>query len=138
MITRCYTELKRLKTFEERYEYLKLDGVVGVSTFGFDRYLNQMLYTSKRWKRTRSDIIVRDGACDLGIEGRDIYDRIMIHHMNPMDKEDFDLDNDDFYNPEFLICSAYPTHNAIHFGDEKLLTRLPVERKRNDTCPWKR
>lgn len=137
MIIKCYTELKRLRTFEERYQYLKLDGVVGASTFGFDRYLNQMLYTSKRWKKTRDDIIVRDEACDLGIEGYEIHSRIFIHHMNPILIDDFDLDNDEFYNPEFLICTAFSTHNAIHFGDENQLPRMPIERKRNDTCPWK-
>lgn len=137
MMTRSYTELRRLKTFEERYKYLKLDGVVGASTFGFDRYLNQMLYTSKRWKKTRDDIIIRDNACDLGVEGHDVYSRIFIHHMNPILADEFDLDNDIFYDPEFLICSAFSTHNAIHFGDESLLQKMPIERKRNDTCPWK-
>jgi hypothetical protein len=137
MIIRNYTEFRRLRTFEERYKYLKLDGVVGASTFGFDRYLNQMLYRSKRWKRTRDDIIVRDRACDLGIGDYEIHSRIFIHHMNPILVDEFDIDNDIFYDPEFLICVSFDTHNAIHFGDEKLLPQLPVERKRNDTCPWK-
>lgn len=137
MMNRTYTELKRLRTFKERYDYLKLDGVVGASTFGFDRYLNQMLYTSKRWKKTRDDIIIRDNACDLGLDDYDITSRIFIHHINPILVDDFDIDNDIFYDPEFLICSSFSTHNAIHFGDESLLPKMPIERKRNDTCPWK-
>jgi hypothetical protein len=134
---RSYTELKRLKTFEERYRYLKLGATVGQSTFGFDRYLNQMLYTSKRWKKTRDKIIIRDNACDLGMEDYDIGSKIFIHHMNPIVLDDFDIDNDLFYDPEFLICTSYDTHNAIHFGDESLLPKLPIERRPNDTCPWK-
>jgi len=134
---RCYRELRRINTFEERFDYLKLAGMVGESTFGYDRYLNQLLYGSKRWKKTRDDIIIRDKACDLWVEGYDIYKYIMIHHMNPIPLDDFDIDNDDFYNPEFLICTSRLTHNAIHFGDEKKLPRGPIERTRNDTCPWK-
>jgi hypothetical protein len=137
MMTRSYTEFKRLRTFEERYKYLKLGGTVGQSTFGFDRYLNQMLYASKRWKKTRDNIIIRDNACDLGMEDYDIGSKIFIHHMNPIVLDDFDIDNDLFYDPEFLICTSYDTHNAIHFGDESLLPKLPIERRPNDTCPWK-
>jgi hypothetical protein len=134
---RSYTELQRLKTFEERYNYLKLGGVVGESTFGFDRYLNQMLYTSKRWRQTRDKIIIRDGACDLGIDDREINSRVFIHHMNTLTIEDVELDRYIIYDPEFLICTSFDTHNAIHYGDESKLPRLPIDRRRNDTCPWK-
>lgn len=135
---RCYRELQRLKTFKERFEYLKLYGIVGESTFGFDRYLNQLFYNSKRWKRSRDDIIIRDNGCDLGIEGYEIHNGILIHHMNPVTVEDVELDRDILYDPEFLICtSRNTTHNAIHFGDESLLPKPLLERRRNDTCPWK-
>jgi hypothetical protein len=138
MKIRCYRELQKLKTFNERFEYLKLYGVVGESTFGFDRYLNQLFYTSKRWRKTRDDIIIRDNACDLGIEGYEIHNGILIHHMNPITIEDVESDRDILYDPEFLICtSKSSTHNAIHFGDESLLPKPPIERRRNDTCPWK-
>jgi hypothetical protein len=134
---RTYTELQRLRTFEERYKYLQLRGVVGESTFGFDRYLNQLLYSAGRWKRTRDKIIIRDNACDLGMDGYDIHNKILVHHMNPITMEDIELERDTVYDPEFLICTCMDTHNAIHFGDESLLPKLPVQRKRNDTCPWK-
>jgi hypothetical protein len=136
-IIRSYRELRKLKTFEERYRYLKLKGVVGESTFGFDRYLNQLLYGTQRWKDTRDKVIIRDEACDLGMEGYDIKDFILIHHMNPITVEDIELGRDIVYDPEFLICTSKRTHNAIHFGDESLLPKLPIERKRNDTCPWR-
>ena len=137
MITRCHQELIRLDTFEERYKYLKLSGIVGESTFGFDRYLNQILYTSKRWKKTRDDIIIRDKACDLGVEDYEIHSRIIIHHMNPITLEDVELERDVVFNPEFLISTSMNTHNAIHFGNESLLPKVPLERRRNDTCPWR-
>ena len=137
MITRCYRELKRLTTFDERYQYLKLAGIVGDTTFGYDRYLNQLLYRSKRWKRTRDDIIIRDNACDLGVEDYDIYDRIIVHHMNPITIEDVELERDFVYDPEFLICTTLKTHNAIHYGDESHLSKIIIERTKNDTCPWK-
>lgn len=136
MIIRCYKELRRLPTFERRYEYLKLSGIVGETTFGFDRYLNQLLYTSKRWRKTRDEIIIRDKACDLGMEDYEINNLILIHHMNPLTIEDIELDRDIIYDPEFLICSSKRTHNAIHYGDKSLLPKLPIERKPNDTCPW--
>jgi hypothetical protein len=135
-IIKTFSELQRSRTFEDRYRYLKIGGIVGESTFGFDRYLNQMLYTSKRWRRTRDNIIVRDNGCDLGIEGYELYDRIVIHHMNPLTIEDIELDRDVIYDPEFLISSSFNTHNAIHYGDESLLPKLPIVRRRNDTCPW--
>lgn len=134
---RSYRELRRLRTFEERYFYLQLKGIVGESTFGFDRYLNQILYTSDRWLRTRDDVIIRDNGCDLGIEGYEIQGRILVHHMNPITIEDVEEERDIVFDPEFLICTALRTHNAIHYGDVSLLPKLPIERRRNDTCPWK-
>lgn len=133
---RTFSELRRLKTFDERYRYLRIHGHVGAETFGYDRYLNQLLYRSKRWLKTRDLIIIRDQGCDLGIEGYEIHDKIIIHHMNPITPEDVECDRDEIYNPNFLICTSFNTHNAIHFGDESLLPRLPIIRRRNDTCPW--
>lgn len=134
---RCYRELIRLKTFDERFEYLKLKGIVGEATFGYDRYLNQLLYTSGEWRRIRRDIILRDNGCDLAVEGYDIPDIIIVHHMNPISVEDLIDFSEDVINPEYLICVSYDTHNAIHYGDKSLLTREPIERKPGDTCPWK-
>ena len=134
---RCYKELKRLKTFRDRYEYLRLAGIVGESTFGFDRYLNQLLYTSDKWRRLRNEIIIRDNGCDLGVEGHDLHSRIIVHHMNPLTVKEVEEVSDDIFNPEFLICVSQRTHNAIHYGDERLLPHDIVERRPNDTCPWK-
>lgn len=134
---RRYRELKKLKTFEERYEYLKLGCNVGDRTFGFDRYLNQMLYRSSRWKTTRDKIIIRDKGCDLGIIGRDIHSMIIVHHMNPMTIDDVLNDKDIVYEEEFLISTTMDTHNAIHYGNKDNLLKMPKERSRNDTCPWK-
>ena len=136
-IIRRYTELKRLKTFEERYEYLRLAGIVGEATFGFERRLNQLLYTSSKWRRLRNEIIIRDNGCDLGIEGYDLRDKIIVHHMNPLTIQDVEEVSDDIFNPEYLICVSQRTHNAIHYGDANLLPQLPIERKPNDTIPWK-
>ena len=138
MIIRTYSELKTLKTFEERYRYLRLSGFVGEETFGFDRYINQTFYRSKEWKRIRDEVIVRDCGCDLGIEGREIYERILIHHMNPVTIDDIKNLSDCLLNPEYLIRTTHNTHNAIHYGDENLLIVAPIERRANDTCPWKR
>lgn len=137
MMIKCYRDLKHLRTLEERYKYLRLPGRVGVDTFGYDRYLNQLLYKSKRWLKTRDDIIVRDDACDLGIEGYEIHDKIIIHHMNPISIEDVELNRSSVFDPEFLITTTHNTHNAIHFGNDSLLPRLPIIRSRNDTCPWR-
>lgn len=134
---RTYTHLISLPTFKERYEYLKLDGLVGKETFGFERYLNQRFYRSQEWKQMRDRIIVRDMGCDLGLPGYEIYDKVYIHHMNPITTKDI-LDMTDYLlNPEFLICVSHNTHNAIHYGDQNFLLSMPVERKPNDTCPWK-
>lgn len=133
---RRYSELCRLQTFEERFDYLKLKGVVGESTFGFDRYLNQLLYRSSEWKRVRNAVIVRDDGCDMGLADYPA-NRIIVHHMNPLSVEDLENRSDLIFDPEFLICVSFNTHNAIHFGDETLLPKLPVERKPGDTCPWR-
>lgn len=137
-LIRRYTELRRLETFEERYEYLRLRGTVGGSTFGFDRYLNQRFYTSREWKQIRNVVIARDEGCDLGVPGYEIYDKVIIHHMNPMTVEDIDSGNEDILNPDFLIATTHRTHNAIHYGDANLLPKPAVERRRNDTILWNR
>lgn len=137
MILRKYSELKRLKTFEERYEYLRIGGLVGEATFGFERFLNQQLYTSQRWRLLRNEIIIRDNGCDLGIEGRDIFDKIIIHHMNPLTREQMQNPDDSMFDPEYLICVSHNTHNAIHYGNASLLRKEYVPRRPNDTCPWK-
>lgn len=136
---RTYSELSKLKTFRERYEYLKLDGTVGEKTFGFDRYINQMFYKSEEWKRIRNYVITRDNGCDLGIPDRKIVDSvILVHHMNPITKEDIINKNEILLDPEYLITTIKPTHDAIHYGDESLLAEDLVIRSKNDTCPWKR
>ena len=137
MIIRTYSDLIQLPTFEERFRYLQLNSSVGKETFGFDRYLNQNFYRSAEWKRIRNKVIIRDNGCDLGIEDRLIYGRVIIHHMNPVtDKDIVDLTSF-LLNPEYLICVSHNTHNAIHYGNEDLLMKGPVIRTKNDTCPWK-
>ena len=138
-IIRTYSELSRLPTFEERFKYLKLSGSVGKDTFGFDRWINQYFYQrSHEWKQIRDHVIIRDNGCDLGVEGYDIYDRIIVHHMNPISMEDFERQSKFLLDPEFLICTTHLTHNAIHYGDERLVLNVPVERTMYDTCPWKK
>lgn len=138
MNIRTYSELSKLTTFEERYRYLRLGGRVGEETFGFDRWINQMFYKDPEWLKIRDEVIIRDNGCDLGIEGREIYSRIIVHHMNPITKADI-LDRSEFLlDPEYLICTVKNTHDAIHYGDENLLITLPMERNVNDTCPWRR
>ena len=134
---RTYSELIQLPTLEERFDYLRLDGVVGKDTFGFDRYLNQQFYRSGEWKRIRNQVIVRDNGCDLGIDDYEIHGRILIHHMNPISIEDLQHMSDLLMNPEYLICVSHRTHNAIHYGDERLIVTAPIERTQNDTCPWR-
>lgn len=135
---RNYSELSKLKTFRERYEYLKLGGTVGEDTFGFDRYLNQIFYTSKEWKQIRNFVITRDNGCDLGIPDHKIIDDlILVHHMNPITKDDIINKSEMLLNPEYLITTVKPTHDAIHYGDESLLVEDYIERSKNDTCPWK-
>ena len=134
---RTYSELIKLPTFKERFEYLALNGSVGKETFGYDRYLNQRFYASPEWKRIRDQIIVRDNGCDLGIDGRTIYGPVYIHHMNPISVTDLYTVSGLLTLPDFLICVSFDTHNAIHYGDESKLRSDPVERRPNDTCPWK-
>lgn len=134
---RRYSELIKLPTFKERFEYLRLDGQVGESTFGFDRYANQKFYRSIEWKKIRNHIIMRDHGCDLGMDGYEIYGKILIHHMNPISLMDIDTASSFLLNPEYLICVTHDTHNAIHYGDEELLFCGITERSKNDTCPWK-
>lgn len=137
MTIRTYSELMKLRTFEERYEYLKLGGSVGKDTFGFDRYVNQRFYQSREWKSIRNEIIVRDNGCDLGVEGHEIHGRIYIHHMNPILLKDIRDATEFLMDPEYLITTTHRTHNAIHYGDASLLVLEPIERTPNDTCPWK-
>lgn len=137
MNIRRYSELMRIPTFEERFEYLRLDGQVGADTFGSDRYLNQIFYKSPEWKKIRDEIIIRDQCCDLAMPGYDIYGPVLIHHLNPITKEDILSRTDLLLNPEYLVCTIQSTHNAIHYGDANLLITNPIERKPNDTCPWK-
>ena len=137
MSIRTYSELVTLPTFEERFKYLQLNGQVGKDTFGFDRYINQNFYRSLEWKRVRDKVILRDNGCDLGVEGYEIHGRILIHHMNPITIRDIESMSEYLLNPEYLISTVHNTHNAIHYGDESLLITVPIERRKNDTCPWK-
>lgn len=138
MSLRTYSELSKFPTFKERFDYLRLDGAVGKETFGFDRYVNQRFYTSREWKSVRDFVIIRDLGCDLGIPGYDIYGRVFIHHMNPILIKDIEQSSDILLDPEYLVCTTHATHNAIHYGDEDLLQKDPVERAMNDTCPWRK
>ena len=136
-MTKRYSEVQLLPTLKDRYEYLRIGGDVGIETFGSHRYLNQILYTSEEWKRTRREVIIRDNGCDLADQDYPICGKILIHHLEPITIEDilerrscvFDLDN--------LICTSLNTHNAIHYSDSSLLPKLPIERTKNDTCPWR-
>ena len=135
---RTYSELITLPTFKERYEYLRLNGRVGEETFGYDRYMNQTFYKSREWLNIRDEVIIRDNGCDLGVEGYEIHGRILIHHTNPITIDDILQRSDFLLNPEYLISTIKRTHDAIHYGDENLLIDVPIERTKNDTCPWKR
>jgi hypothetical protein len=136
MKTRSYSELRRLETFEERFFYLELKGTLGTSTFGFDRWINQRFYKSREWLSVREQVIVRDNGCDLGILGFEIYSGLLVHHMNPISVDDLEHGEDWIIDPEYLITTSLRTHNAIHYGDESLLPRGPVVRKRGDTKLW--
>lgn len=137
MKSKSYSELMELQTFEERFEYLKLGAQIGSETFGSNRYLNQKFYTSPEWKRFRRDIIIRDLGRDLGIEGREIPDAIYIHHINPITIKDIEERSYELFNPENAICVSFTTHQAIHFSDVNIISSNPIERKPNDTCPWR-
>ena len=138
MIIKTYSELIQFPTFIERYRYLKIGGRVGEDTFGHDRYLNQALYSSYEWKRFRREIILRDNGCDLGCEDRELYEKILIHHINPITIEDVIRRDPKIFDPENVISTSHITHNAIHYGDESLLFTELIERRPNDTCPWRR
>ena len=134
---KSYDALILLDTIEDRYNYLRIGGGVGRETFGFDRYLNQGFYQSMEWKRVRDEVISRDNGCDLGLEGYEINGRILIHHMNPIQPDQIKFFDPDILDPDFLISCSHKTHNAIHYGDENLLPRRIVERRSNDTIPWR-
>lgn len=135
---RCYSELIRLPTFKERYNYLKLGGAVGAETFGFDRYLNQTLYRSAEWKCFRNKIILRDNGCDLACDGYEVCGKVLVHHIDPLTIEDVINRSFKIFDPENVICTTLDTHNAIHYGDASLLVLGPVDRTPYDTCPWKK
>lgn len=139
MSIKTYSELITFKTYEERYRYLRIGGEIGKETFGFDRYLNQRFYSSTEWKKFKRDIVIRDLGCDLGIEDRVITGIIILHHIMPIDVDDIlNRRIEVLLNPENVICTSLNTHNAIHYGDESLLITAPIERSRNDTCPWRK
>ena len=138
MTKKCYTELSKLTTFNERFNYLKLDGIVGEETFGYDRILNQLLYKSKKWRKVRDEVLIRDNGGDLGLENYPINGRAIIHHMNPITVEDVLNDKPEIFDPEYLITVSNSTHNAIHFSNENNLQKDPIERTQNDTCLWRK
>lgn len=133
---KTYSELCRYETFEERYDYLRIGGSVGASTFGFDRYINQSFYCSREWKNVRNEVIIRDNGCDLGIEGYEIHDGLLVHHINPITANDILHSEEIVLNPEYLITTTMLTHNAIHYGDKSLLRKPYVPRSKNDTKLW--
>ena len=137
MSIKTYSELITIPTFEERFEYLQLKSSVGKDTFGYNRYLNQVLYRSPEWKRLRNQIIIRDGGCDLACDGYDIYGKVLIHHLNPITVEDVLARSRKVFDPDNLVCVTHTTHNAIHYGDVDLLVTGPIIRTKNDTCPWR-
>lgn len=133
---RTYSEMRRFETLEERYRYLALRGEVAAATFGFDRWMNQGVYVSREWKKTRNHVIVRDIGCDLGVEGYDIHEKLYVHHMNPMTSKQIENGDEAIFDPEFLITTSHSTHNAIHYGDERQLPRPFVPRQLGDTKLW--
>lgn len=135
-IVRSYNELRRIDTFEERFRYLSLKGSVGSTTFGYDRWLNQRFYTSREWRQLRDHVIARDNGCDLGVDGYEIHDKILVHHMNPMIVDDIIAGEESIMDPNFLVVTSHRSHNAIHYGDESLLPRKYVPRERGDTRLW--
>lgn len=137
MKIRTYSELISIPDFYDRYRYLRLGGSVGYDTFGSLRYINQAFYGSYKWRKLRNKVIIRDNGCDLAHEDFEIHGRIYIHHLNPVTPEDIESESEFVWDPEFLVCVSFDTHNAIHYSDETLLPELPVERMPGDTCPWK-
>ena len=137
-MNKSYSELIKLKTFEERYNYLKLDGKVGEETFGYDRIFNQLLYNSPKYKTARNKVLIRDNGLDMGMEGFEIVGRVIVHHINPITMDDIVRDDPVLYDPENLISVSHNTHNAIHYSNEDILAKPPIERTEYDTCPWKK
>ena len=137
MNIRTYSELITIPTLEERYNYLKLNGIVGKETFGYDRYLNQLLYRSSDWRSFRDRIIIRDNGCDLACEGFELQSRIIIHHIDPITVEDILNKHPKVFDPENVVSTSHNTHLAIHYGDKNLISIGPINRYKNDTCPWK-
>jgi len=135
---RRYSRLRRLETFDERYNYLRLQGSVGRTSFGFDRHINQAFYKSREWRDIRDFVIVRDNGCDLGVDGYEIHSELLVHHMNPMDQKAIIHGNPKILDPEYLITTTHRTHNAIHYGDENHLPRRLIERKPGDTALWEK
>jgi hypothetical protein len=133
---RTFSELRRLPTFEERYEYLRVNSSVGIATFGFERWMNQQFYTSTQWRHVRQVVIARDLGCDMGVPGHEIYDKVIVHHMNPMTIDDVTHGEESILDPEYLVCVSHQTHNAIHYGDASLLAKPPVVRRPGDTKLW--
>lgn len=138
MKNKSYSELIRLPTYLERFRYLQINGAVGAETFGYDRYLNQILYRTGEWKRFRRDIILRDNGCDLACEDYEIFGRILVHHINPITVDDVLNRDPKIFDPNNVITTTLDTHNAIHYGDERLLVMDPIVRTKNDTCPWRK
>lgn len=137
-MVKCYSELITLRTLEERYDYLKLNGLVGIETFGSQRHINQNLYIrDPRWKSIRNKVIIRDNGCDMALPEFEIHSRIIVHHIVPLTVEDFMNNSPLIFDPENLICVSFNTHQAIHYGDRTLLPYIPKERTRNDTCLWR-
>ena len=134
---KTYDEMIKLKSFEDRFNYLKLDGVVGASTFGYDRYLNQVFYSSPEWRAIRRKVIIRDNGCDLAFPDKNIYGKILIHHLNPITKEDILNRSYKLFDMNNLVCISKDTHDAIHYGKDSVLLTEPIARTRNDTCPWR-
>lgn len=134
---KTYSELIELESYKKRFEYLKLNGEISKQTFGYDRYLNQYFYKTPEWRHVRNQVILRDNACDLAMNGYEIVGKIIIHHMNPIRIEDILYRREEIFDPEYLICVSHETHNAIHYGDSSLLIDTPIVRTPNDTCPWK-
>lgn len=138
MKNKSYSELIRLPTYLERFRYLQINGAVGAETFGYDRYLNQILYRTGEWKRFRRDIILRDNGCDLACNDYEIFGRILVHHINPITVDDVLNRDPKIFDPNNVITTTLDTHNAIHYGDERLLVMDPIVRTKNDTCPWRK
>lgn len=133
---KSYTDLIQIPEFQNRFRYLRLRSQVGVANFGYDRWLNQAFYTSSEWRRIRNHVIARDRGCDLGVEGHEIFSKGAVHHMNPMTVDDITHGEEFILDPEYLITVSLRTHNAIHFGDERLLTPAMVVRRPGDTKLW--